>query len=78
MIEWLKSEIKRVENIQDKHCSDYESCLLQCLEKAEELEKNLKDKIDEAQEDYANLDWVSKQQAIKIIEKEFHKKELVE
>ena len=35
--------------------------------------QNVINKIDNAQEDYANLDWVSKEQAIDIIKEEFGK-----
>jgi len=35
-----------------------------------ELIEILKDKIDNAQEDFGNLDWISKKQALEIIDKE--------
>ena len=34
-----------------------------------EFIENLKDEIEDAQEDYGNLDWISKEQALKIIKR---------
>ena len=41
--------------------------------KVKEFIKSIEDDIEDAQEDYANLDWVSKKQTIKIINKHFGK-----
>ena len=43
---------------------------IQKLKDVLKLIKELKDKIDNAQEDCGNLDWISKEQALKIIDKE--------
>jgi len=40
-------------------------------EKIKKVKESLENEIDTAQEDYANLDWVSKVQAIRIIDKIF-------
>ena len=37
--------------------------------KVKEFIKSIEDDIEAAQEDYANLDWISKEQALKIIKK---------
>ena len=44
----------------------YNDCKKDILELIDEL----KNKIDDAQEDFGNLDWISKEQALEIIDKE--------
>ena len=39
--------------------------------RVKEAVKKLKERTENAQEDYANLDWISKEQMIRIIEEEF-------
>ena len=58
--------IKEIETDREEYLLGYNTCKEDVLE----LIEILKDKIDNAQEDFGNLDWISKEQALEIIDKE--------
>lgn len=82
MIEWLKSEIEKFKgSLQYEANKGAYYKLLECLEKAEEFEKNLIDKLCcEFCKDNPNLSFDCDEcdNSIIKIKEEFHKKELVE
>lgn len=57
----------KLDNIEKAYDEGREQGWKDYEEKKKRFVKELIKKIEDAQEDYANLDWVSKEQAIKII-----------
>ena len=60
---------KTIKELEKNYCYTDE-IRLQTLKDILELIKELKNKIDNAEEDFGNLDWISKKQALEIIDRE--------
>jgi hypothetical protein len=69
--ERFMSYVSKQKSIKWKGYSTEEWMVLFMKKDREDLKEKLKEELEEAQEDYANLDWISKEQAIKIIDKIF-------